>query len=474
MRSLPILLIFFVLWSVSKVIPVHGDTITEHKEESPSVIYRGEGLGETQKESEKEALSDLSTSLELLIKGKIRTNEIEKLPVLLSGKIPIVGVVLETQAEQGLFHTIAVLEAKKVLILYESRLKEFENRIKQDWKLFSSETNNHHQQTILNRILVHLQQLYNYHSVASILGSQKKIQLPVTKLIVQRELDKLLEEVQSMEEAATRIATAVKQKNVYVHPPTTKLSNEITPFASVISEKISSVLQSVTDLKKASFHLIGDYQVSKAGIRLTYSLLDLNSDVQVASSIKLLPVGYEKYEVEPKNYTFDNILNGTSGLVVSQGLKVNLRTNKGHKNLIFHGNEVLEILLKMNRPGYFYVVGHTKNTKSQQSYLLQLSRGVDRQKFVVEIDTLQVNKWVLLGQFEVLPPFGMENFQVIACTEDYLTLPQYEFDPESGYYIISDDPSLAVKEVRKNKATLNKNTEVKCAEAVLTYTTHEK
>ncbi len=134
------------------------------------------------------------------------------------------------------------------------------------------------------------------------------------------------------------------------------------------------------------------------------------------------------------------------------------------------------VLLKVNKPGYFFVAGHIKNEENELSYLLDLADAPDDRRFVYFVNADEVNKWVSLGNFVVHPPYGIESLQVLASRNDLVDrLPAYTYDPDSEYYVLSGNIENSVAKTRGLKRKkLDTNNVEPTSEAVLLFTTRKK
>jgi hypothetical protein len=84
-----------------------------------------------------------------------------------------------------------------------------------------------------------------------------------------------------------------------------------------------------------------------------------------------------------------------------------------------------------------------------------------------------VNRWISIGEFDIVPPYGLETFQMIATVKDPVdAIPANVFDPESELYIISKDITkgvAATRALKKKKESIDA-----VAEDVLVFSTTEK
>jgi hypothetical protein len=176
------------------------------------------------------------------------------------------------------------------------------------------------------------------------------------------------------------------------------------------------------------------------------------------------------YAYQPTQLNFDQLLQ--QGQIASESFIAKLQTNHGSRDLLFTNAQSIKLLVKVNRPAYYYVLGHSKTGQSSHSYLLDLNDAKGPERFIHYLGHDQVNRWVTIGEFEVHPPFGIETLQLFASNQDpVLTLPATQFD--GIYYQVEGTPAQAVAKTRglvRKKATKQSNV-LETAEAVLRFTT---
>jgi len=153
----------------------------------------------------------------------------------------------------------------------------------------------------------------------------------------------------------------------------------------------------------------------------------------------------------------------------SSSLKVSLNSNRGSENLLFKDGEDVELFVKLNKMGYFYIVGYTQTKKGKMSYLLELQEGSGNSRFVKFINADDASRWMSLGEFSVKKTYGVESIQVIASNKKIKTLPAVQYDEDSGYYVISNNIEKALSQTRGIKKKKSKKTEF--SEDVMSFTT---
>jgi hypothetical protein len=194
--------------------------------------------------------------------------------------------------------------------------------------------------------------------------------------------------------------------------------------------------------------------------------------------VRLARAGYAGYRAEPLAPDFEKLLR--QGEAVSSDLRAELVTTVGTRQLKFRSGESLKLAARLNRAGYFYVVGHVVRQDGQFSYLLPLQAGesgdTSEARFMRYVPADQANHYLVLGEFSVEPPFGTEHLQIIASTQRPKdTLPAARFDPSSGYFVIQGSSGNVQKGLTLTRGLKPKaDAKVMVAEGTLTFTTSER
>ncbi len=456
---------------------------TVYQSEAKTII--GKGFGITREEAKKEALSDLSSSIQVEVQSSFesmvkevnrKVEEFTQNVITLKSELPILGAEYQYSKTRDGQKSTAILNSESVVRLYGAQINEIKKNIDTLQRLIEKSSSRMEKYQLYTEILTGLKQYYKYKTVAILLGSKNIPDIDITEVEIKNQLRKLEEKVDDLTMAAKLIARAMGDRDrIYIYPPTTRNSHEITQFADAVKKRLSAHVKTVQNPKDANFFLKGSYHIlsnGKVGIELTYFLVDSEFNTVLSKIISLLPETYAGYQVRPKTLSFDKLL--YEGFVVSNEFKIEITTNRGRTNLLFKEREEAEFLVKMNNPGYFYIVGHVvKPGNEQYSYVIDFDatgeiRG-DR-KFIQYVNIDDVNKWISLGKFEIVAPFGVESLQLIASSKDLIdSLPFHGYDVETQLHVVSKDPNKAVMNTRAIKKKISKK--VKSAEAVLLFTT---
>lgn len=391
--------------------------------------------------------------------------------VLSKTDLPLFGVDLDCHKASGQQYCTALMDTEKALPLYEKKLADAITDINiLEAKLNSVATAYRHDH--LSNMLSIYEQFDKYSIIVNYLGGQlSTVGTPsISKQELKSQLVDLEHSVASLQLAAELISRDIDYADIYVKPLTLENSREVTPFSTAMLKHVKSQLQTTDDIENANYFLSGYYQIHKKGIQVQYSLKDKKGDTLQTSLVELAPGSYENYRIKPASIDFDQLLH--KGYVIKSDFRVEINTNKGSRQLLFLRGEQIEILAKLNRAGYFYIVGHSKNDVLEQSYLLAVNGAGDDRKFIFYVNADDANRWISLGKFEVIPPFGVESIQVFASEKDPVGhLPGHQYNPDSQYYVVSTNIAAAVRETRIRGLKLVSSGKDTIVEDVLTFTT---
>lgn len=439
----------------------------------------GHGSGKTEKEAKSEALSDLSQSIyvnirskftdKTVVKGRGTSKESEKI-LDMESDLPILGAKYTIFPSNDGYDVNAVLKEDS-LELYEKELNNLLKDIKKNLLAAKKSKLASEKSRLLKSTYARLTQFIKYRTVAQFFNSKNIPELKITKTEVRNMIKKIESKADTLNFGLKRMALDFKIKSLYIYPPTTRNSSEVTQFASVVKDVLSSFIPSERSVKDADFYLIGEYKILKDGIDLTYTLMDKENNTLKTSVVTFLPMAYKNYDYKPKTVNFAKLMK--TGLVVSSDFRADIITSSGRKNLLFKKGNTLKLMVKMTKPGYFYLLVHSFKKDGKYSYLINFDESRGNRKFVKFINADDVNKWIVLGEFEVVPPFGVETMQMIASTKDLVDkVPANHLDTSTQLYKLGGKPAKNVALTRG--LIMKKSKKTKSAEAYLTFTTMER
>lgn len=448
---------------------------------------KGIGYGETKKDSKKEALADLSSSISTEVKSYYKkVNEKSGQGVVTMGEkrvetfshLPLIGVEFGIYKKGEEYVTEAIIDSYRTLAMYESRLKDLQKSIKKNYAYLKTEKlSKIRQMEVLDSLLKEVSTFERYKVVAKFFGSGENDTIEVTEAEIKEKLLGLQTSADSLRFASKVLTRDLDQKNIFVYPVTTKESREVTQFSSVLRDEAARLVDSTKNVKNADYVLTGNYDILKNSIIVTYTLLDKTFKEVKTNMIEITKPAYEKLNFQPTVLSFDKLLN--NNMIVSSKFNVQINTNKGNENLLFKKGEIINLYAKMNQVGYFYLVGHTLHKNKKYSYLVELNEASGNQKFIRYVDGDEINRWIDLGEFEVGAPFGVESLQMIASTKNLVNaVPSYDFSSAYELYLLSSSdkaPLMPEASLQSVRAIMKKkNKKAQKAEAVLLFTTMEK
>jgi hypothetical protein len=391
--------------------------------------------------------------------------DIQKL-ITTKSDVPILGVIYDTTPAGGETMAKAFVSSEKAKPLYKKAMTETLANINASLAQLKN-ANQAQKYSIYTDLLTYLESYSKFTTVATLLDIQNIQQAPVTTAEVKAKLNGLSQRVNSIDLGAKLLLKGIDKKVLQILPAFAEGSHEVTPFGSVLMSKIAAASKAEV-VKAGRYKLVGEYIVGKNELVCTYKLTDWSGYVYKTNVVTFDKSAYAGYRVKPQSVSFDKLLH--QGMAVSSDFRIELATDKGASNLFFKKGEEVELLVKMNRPGYFYMAGHVAKPKEQYSYVLELNEGQGNRKFVYYVNGDMVNKWMSLGRFEIIPPFGVESLQAIASTKDLIAnVPAAQYYDEYGIYMLDSDLKKGVKKTRALRP--KKSKKVKTAEAVLMFTT---
>jgi len=183
-------------------------------------------------------------------------------------------------------------------------------------------------------------------------------------------------------------------------------------------------------------------------LRICCTLLDSSKATVIAAAEVYLPKEWaikNGYEWKPSNLedVLKNMITMQELEGISNGIRVEIFTNKGNSNLLFVEGEKMSLYVKVNHSCYLRAI----YTLADGTKTLLLDN--------LLIDPSLVNRIYLISQeFECSPPLGVENLKVFASTEEFSPLQTNNLD---GYKIINNSTTEMLSISRGFKAVKSEN-----------------
>jgi len=237
----------------------------------------------------------------------------------------------------------------------------------------------------------------------------------------------------------------------------------VTGFSGAIADALRAALGAAASGRPVRHTLDGRYQVIDGKILLVLYLMDSSFNTELALPY-VLPIGAERgFASAPSKGGLSRALNrglvrieslddGASGAqpaASAGGIGVDVQTGRGKRALYYHPGDRDNLFVKLDRPGYYYIVGHIEKEKLRLSYLMEIGRGGGSSRFVRKVSDAEAGRWQRVGEFTVEPPLGEEAVQVFASTHaPDKALPTTRYDAAQQLHIIGGDPAEVVRRTR--------------------------
>ena len=455
-----------------------------------AISLTGHGINENSAVAKKLALADLAKSVQVRVEDNTEICQqsggnaeddcnFVKQSIHTETDIPLMGVIFK-KLEQA-HNWEARLDSNQALPLYLDELKQRISTLIDLDELLKKTSDKENKFKVINKILPRIRSYHKHRLVAFMLGAKNIRRSPVNETALLKQLLDIESTADSIAFAARLLTKDLKKQWVYIHPPRHRDAKEITPFASAIKDQLASIIKPVHQLDRAEYTMNGQYQILDNGdIHLTYQLLDKDFETQKVSSVRIIKKAYKGFRAEPLAADFDALLH--QKVAVSNEFRSEITTSQGSRDLLIKNGENIKLVVRLNKAGYIYIVGHVVRKEEQFSYLLPLQDAEGDDAFVRYIPPDQVNRYVDLGEFEVEPPFGVEHLQLIASNKGLRNnLPSYQWNDLKGYFVLNKTNGNALKGIvitrgLKPKWQGNKKVREKTLshESILTFTTLER
>ncbi|MCP4406696.1 MAG: hypothetical protein GY807_02855, partial [Gammaproteobacteria bacterium] len=464
-------------------------------------VLNGEGYGKCEAQAKgkceaqakERALGDLASVVQVEVKSSSTSVCAKKRGRKASSKcnfeqqihtqadLPLLGVRYgDLPAPHGNKGKSASLDSRQVLRLYRTELDSLRRNINARNKALQKTKDKDSRYRLLHQQLAEVRQYRKHRLVAVMLSTEPVSEAPDTEARLTAQILELEKKADSMPYAARLLAKGLNQQAIYIFPPRHRDAVEITPFAAAFRSALAAHLKTVSRPSKARYIMKGEYDILKNDdIHISYQLLDKRSKVLKTRSTRLSHAGWKDLRAQPLAPDLDQLLH--QGSAISNEFRASVSTDRGASDLLFCEGESTRLVAKMNQPGYFYIVGHVMQNGKEFSYLLDLGLSTEQdpkevkgpQHFIRHVPPEQVNHSIVLGEFEVVPPFGVEHLQMIAANRDLKAhFPRYRWDEKMAYYVIKGsfgDAKRGVSYTRGLRPKIDKKK--RSFEAVLSYTT---
>lgn len=438
------------------------------------------GRADNQQEAVDNALFDLRHQIQIAIQRRLCEASDQCSQTGFYWDYPLLGVKQNTvKSSHGSSLQEVRLSAVDVEKVYSKKIKELEQILLETMETSTGRSKKHRQK---NQQISTLSEIQTYLHLFDVFN----IALPKLSNATRESLasyDKIFNDAinkspidNSIETMVKNIAANIGGQDIYVYSPNLKQSKVITDTSFRIRAFLDRELNNEEDKNSygegklcrdkqydlaylcqpyqrrqgdpsAKRVLLGEYFYRKAAANNDDELVVIYRLLELGKGVTTIHIGrmqnakkLSDFHLQQGN-EIETLLSQINHLSSTE--KIHITTSRGSRNLVLHEGDKIDLLARLESPGYIHLLGHTAKAESQYSYLAPIifdepSKRSKRQiDFIRHIDEENIYRWINLGSFTVKPPFGTEYLQLFASDQaPDLSQLKYTLDKRSGYYVV--------------------------------------
>jgi hypothetical protein len=427
---------------------------------SAAVLLTGYGSAGSEDAARAAAREDLAVRLQRAVVLRLKTESARR--AFIEGReFPLLGIEVTSAGTRGgqLHYEARLTDAS--LAAYEREAGLLAERLRKAHPASSSAD----QGTQFAESFAWLDQHRRIAAVLRLFSSKRVPETALDEAALGRQAVKNLSPLSDPKDLAKTVKAALDRSNisgVRVVAPVRAENSEVTGLSGQIADELRRELGPPADERAARYALDGTYETIEGRILLRLFLLDASFNTERGFVFVLQNAADRSYRALPSvNGLVEALSRGLVRVELADGgavpkpgrtdgvMGVDVRTERGRRGLYYHPGDRDQLLVKLDRPGYYYIVGHVEKANTHMSYLMEIGEPSGGSRFVRRVSAEGTNQWQAVGQFTVEPPFGLEAVQVFATSENpERALPPARLDPSRNLYLIGTDPKDAVKRTR--------------------------
>ncbi|MFC2137115.1 hypothetical protein ACFLTE_02965 [Bacteroidota bacterium] len=438
-----------------------------------SSFTKKDNINDVKKTAEENAKKNLSEKITVSIKAKTTSykqqygNEFEQKlesEIISMSDIELMGLKKEfyTDSKAGMEYCFVYVPKVQLIKSYEFKIFEKNKELESLFYAAKENEDNGYKNKALENYLKCspiLSEIKHLHNILLGLGKVPEQEILIDIFDLHQSINRLVTSINSINDLAFFIAYAFKEQTqdtefsgVIVSPITYRNTGMSSTFSKQLRESVEHQLvtynkwetypiknyePTLENMTKIRYGVKGTYWESDEEITINIYLSEIITGIKKASIEYKFDRDITNEEftpIKPKNYeqakeeqdVFKN------NEILSNGISLDVFTNKGQDDLIFTEGEKMKVYIKTNIPCYIQLIYHL----SDSSRILFLNNEF--------LDVDKINKiYELPFVFICNAPFGVETLQVNAREEPF---PKIETYSEDGLIYIKEDlPSILEK-----------------------------
>lgn len=441
-----------------------------------SVFSKNDNIQEAQKLAEENAKKNLAEKIRVHVHAETKTlkqqtgidfeQKLES-EVISITEIELLGLKKEFYVDKKNGMAYCLVQVPRAYLIKSYEYKIFEkNKELENAYFIAAEYEKNKQKNLALENYLNCSHLINIitdlQSILLGLGKIPEQTIVVDKVDVSMAVSRLVNTINSVNDLAFFVAYVFKEQTqnkiltgVIVSPLTYRNTGMASQFSKILRESIEHQLvvhnqwetypikkydPTIENMSRIKYAVKGSYWESDEKININVFLNEILTGKKLASieyafDRKLADIEY--LPLKPKN--FDQAKSDMAVFkkdeFASNGIQLDVFTNKGQDDLIFTEGDKMKVFLKTNLPCYIQLIYHL----SDSTRILFLNNEF--------LDIDKINKiYELPFVFVCRPPFGVETLQVNASAEPF---PPMKTNKKDGMLYIEEDLENILKKSRE-------------------------
>jgi len=211
--------------------------------------------------------------------------------------------------------TTATLDTKSSLTVYKMELTRLQKNIAYNLLELQTTKDKDIEYEILLTLLSDINNFNKHKIIATLLDGKNLPNIDITIASIKSKLQNLEQKIPTIKLVAKVLTKDINEKNIYLSAIKPSQSKEVTQFAKILKNIMSTKLSIAKHSSDADYFLRGNYEILKDSIFITMYLSDTKNNILKTITATVDKSAYKSIYYKPKTKSFDESLD--SGFIKS-------------------------------------------------------------------------------------------------------------------------------------------------------------